>query len=84
MKIAGKKIAGMQIGRQIMTPAYIRPDQAVALAALAKRLEVSKQSLIRDGLDLVFKKHGETRHGEYDGMSRQRLLKIIKARDKGV
>jgi hypothetical protein len=48
----------MKIGRQILMPAYVRPDQKKALDALAKRLDVSVQSLVREGIDLVLKKRG--------------------------
>ncbi len=48
----------MKIGKQILMPAYVRPDQVAALAEVAKRLGVSRQSLLRDGLDLILKRHG--------------------------
>lgn len=47
----------MQIGRQVLMPAYIRPDQKCALAALAAKREVSQQSLLREALDMLFAKH---------------------------
>ena len=44
----------MKIGRQILMPAYIRPDQKAALAALAAKRNVSQQALLREALDLLF------------------------------
>ena len=44
----------MKIGRQILMPAYIRPDQKAALAALAAKRDVSQQALLREALDLLF------------------------------
>lgn len=45
------------IGRQVPMQSYVRPDQKKALDTLAKRREVSAQSLLREGLDLVLAKY---------------------------
>jgi len=45
------------IGRQVPMQSYVRPEQKKALDALAKRREVSAQSLLREGLDLVLAKY---------------------------
>jgi len=44
----------MKIGRQILMPAYIRPDQKAALSALATKRDVSQQALLREALDMLF------------------------------
>jgi hypothetical protein len=47
----------VKIGRQILMPAYVRPDQKKSIDALAKQLGVSVQSLMREAVDLVVGKH---------------------------
>jgi len=41
----------MKVGRQILMPLYLRPDQKDALAALAKKLDQPQQVLLREALD---------------------------------
>lgn len=41
----------MKIGNQILMPAYVRPEQKVALVRLAKALQVPQQALLREALD---------------------------------
>lgn len=47
----------MKIGKQELMSAYVRPEQRTALKKLAKKLGVSAQSLMREGVDLVLKKY---------------------------
>jgi hypothetical protein len=46
---------------RIMMPLYVRPAKKKAVDALAKRLDVSTQSLLREGIDLVLAKYARRR-----------------------
>lgn len=48
----------MKIGRQILMPAYLRPDQATALKRLAKQEGVAQQQLLREALDALLRRRG--------------------------
>jgi hypothetical protein len=46
----------MERPKKVKTVLYLRKDQMDALRKLAKKLDRSASSLIRDGIDLVLKK----------------------------